>query len=92
MWTAKEEDVALFYPECLNNGTARVVVPATFDRAETVGSILRISFGVGFWLAFVVHAFGVETYVCCPLIIRRWIYYVEYLEANWFCLCIFRSG
>ncbi|KAH8149024.1 uncharacterized protein LAJ45_07000 [Morchella importuna] len=63
MWTAKAEDVAAFYPECLGNETMRVVVPASFDRAETVGSILRLSFGVGFWLAFVVHAFGVEIYI-----------------------------
>lgn len=57
------ENAMLYYPTCVENLDNKVIVPATFDASETVGSALRISFGMGLWLAFIMHAFGVEVYV-----------------------------
>lgn len=65
------ERVAEYYPVCLTGLNNTVVVPATFGAAETIGSALRISFGMGFWLSFFIHAIGIEIYVCQAVIFIR---------------------
>ena len=40
------------------------VVPADFNgKAANIGAALDMSFGTGLWLAFAIHALGVEIYV-----------------------------
>lgn len=63
MDTVSSKNIAQYYPACLESSSNKVIVPATFDAVETIGSALRLSFGIGLWLGFLVHAFGVEIYV-----------------------------
>lgn len=56
-------NIIQYYPSCLESSSNKVIVPATSDAAETIGSALRISFGLGLWLGFFIHAVGIEIYV-----------------------------
>lgn len=53
------------YPEC--DGAAAdkmIIVHAKFgDQAETIGAALGMSFGVGVWMAIILHLVGVEIYL-----------------------------
>lgn len=71
MDTVSDKNIAEYYPSCLENSKNKVIVPATFDAAETIGSALRISFGLGLWLGFFIHALGIEIYVCQIFILTR---------------------
>lgn len=64
MDTVSSKNLAQYYPFCLENSSNKIIVPATFDAIETVGSALRMSFGIGLWLGFLIHALGIEIYVC----------------------------
>jgi len=68
------------YPGCLSymNGTSpnqNVVVHANQNGTpEQVAASLDMSFGMTLWLAFVLHAVGIEIYVCGPNMLYSRIY------------------
>ncbi|KAK1220724.1 hypothetical protein PQX77_016550 [Marasmius sp. AFHP31] len=57
--------LAELYPTCLTGSldATYVAVPAMWTTALNAGSALRISFGPAFWIAFLLHALGVEIYI-----------------------------
>jgi Predicted membrane protein (DUF2306) len=62
------DPVNKFYPQCSSSNTTAdelVVVHALFGsgRPEQIGASLRVSFGMGMWLAIFMHAVGVEIYL-----------------------------
>lgn len=64
----QRDDLAYFeqaYPGCVGaDSRQHVVVHALFkDNTEEIGASLRISFGMSLWLAFFLHAVGVEIYL-----------------------------
>lgn len=71
MDTVSHKNIAEYYPSCLESSSNKVIVPATPDAAETIGSALRISFGLGLWLGFLIHALGIEIYVRQTLFLQR---------------------
>jgi hypothetical protein len=74
-------DVSAFlsnYPECAAyvNGTnpnlhAIVVANLDGETGANAGAALSMSFGMALWVSTVMHAIGVEIYVCCHHSIRE---------------------
>lgn len=63
-------DLLFSYPTCAayangTNPTQVAIVAATFDQgdAANTGAALNVNFGMALWLAFVIHALGVEIYL-----------------------------
>ncbi len=68
------------YPECASyfsgyDTNKVVLVPATMQgNGSNATAALSLTFGAAFWLAFILHAVGVEIYVRCrrmPAVINR---------------------
>ena len=52
------------YPRCASNSTANVIVHSDFsNNVEEIASSLRSAFGIGLWLAIILHGVGVEVYL-----------------------------
>lgn len=71
-WTGTPASVAVSkYPACETylNGTNphqyAVVRAVSSGGLENVAALLDIIFGMSVWLAIVIHAVGIEIYVCC---------------------------
>lgn len=59
-----DTQLAATYPTCVNGqGDGFVAVPARWTKAVNIGSAFRMSFGPALWVAFIVHALGVEIYI-----------------------------
>lgn len=61
-----------FYPQCAEDPNAVVAVlavlqtqptPEGIDRLDQIGAVIQLTFGPSLALAFLIHAFGVETYL-----------------------------
>lgn len=64
-----EELVLTVYPTCesflngTNPGQHAVVSATVAGGPEQAAAVLDITFGMSFWMAFVLHAVGIEVYV-----------------------------
>lgn len=70
------DDVSRFaesYPTCLTDANyGYVAVQASFKSGsspEKIGAAFRLTFGMGMWVAILVHVIGVEIYVGPPCLI-----------------------
>ncbi|KAG8778821.1 hypothetical protein FRC12_024809 [Ceratobasidium sp. 428] len=72
LWTCDEvqyvlkdpNDLAEQYPGCVNGQAGGFVgVPVKWSTALPIGSALRASFGAALWVAFLIHAVGIEIYI-----------------------------
>jgi uncharacterized membrane protein len=60
------EYLAIAYPECTpGNESLHIAVKTSFSdgRPEQIGASMRMTFGMGLWLALFLHAVGVEIYL-----------------------------
>lgn len=72
-----ESDTKANYPDCDGFYTGRdlhqqVLVKASMGDGSSdmeVGASLGLAFGPALWLAFVIHAIGIEIYVCFYLVL-----------------------
>ena len=83
--------LAATYPDCVFNSTISTqkmkVINADFSSGvkEEIGGALRLNFGMALWLAFLLHAVGVEIYLALtPREARRlrMVSYEKQLEAG----------
>lgn len=55
------------YPSCTSaDDWAAVKADMNGGTAENSGAALYVSFGIGLWIAMVLHAVGIEVYVSVP--------------------------
>ena len=75
---ANDMDLVSAYPACASyaegsnlNQVSAVLADMDGASAANVGAALNLNFGMALWLAFAIHAVGIEIYVSRPPMIAK---------------------